>query len=101
MKLDIEEMQLKLDSEFKVINPQFEFQGNPRWISLQILFHQKNLEAVKGNLKEIEDNAEAVKQELNEQNERIVARRSQILEELEELGEDISGFSKQNHDYIG
>src|SRR3990167_8115277 len=101
LKLDIEEANLKLDSGFEVLNPQFTFQKNPRWIELQILFHQKNLEAIKSNMKEVEDNAEAVKQEINEQNERIVARRSQILEELEALGEDISGFSKQNHDYIG
>ena len=101
MKYDIEEANLKLDSEFKVVNPQFEFQQNPRWIELQMLFHKKNIEAVKENLKEIEDNVGAVKQEIAEQNERIVARRSQILEELEALGEDISGFSKQNHDYIG
>ena len=101
INLDIEETQLKLDSEFKVVSPQFTFQSNPRWIELQNLFHKKNLEAIKGNLKEIEENVEAVKQEINEQNERIVARRNQILEELEALGENISGFSKQNHDYIG
>jgi len=101
MKFDIEETNLKLDSGFKIIHPQFEFQTNPRWIELQMLFHKKNLEAVQENIKEIEHNVEDVRQEINEQSERIVARRSQILEELENLGQDISGFSKQNHDYIG
>ena len=101
MRLDIEEANLKLDSGFQIVNPQFTFQQNPRWIELQIMFHKKNIDAIRENLKEIEDNVEAVRQEINEQNERIVARRSQILEELEALGEDISGFSKQNHDYIG
>ena len=101
MKFDIEEANLKLDSGFKVVNSQFEFQQNPRWIELQMLFHKKNLDAIKENLKEIEDNVEGVKQEISEQSERMIARRSQILEELEKLGEDISGFKKQNHDYIG
>lgn len=101
MKLDVEEIQIKLDSNFEVVNPQFVFQKNPRWVEIQMLFHKKNLEAIKSNIKEIEENVEAVKQDITEQNERITARRNQILEELEKLGQDISEFTKQNHDYIG
>ena len=101
MKLDVQEIQLKLDSEFEVINPQFEFQNNPKWVDIQMLFHRKNLEAIKENIKELEHNVEIVQQEITEQTERVTARRSQILEELEKLGQDISEFTRKNHDYIG
>lgn len=101
MKLDVEEQQIKVNSGFKVVNPQFTFQQEPRWIEIQTIFHKKNLEALKETIKELENNVEIVQQEINEQNERVIARRSQILEELEALGQDISEFTKKNHDYIG
>ena len=101
MKMDIQEINLKLDSGFEAKYPQFYFQLNPKWIELQMLFHKKNLDAIKENIKELEHNIEIVQQEINEQTERVTARRNQILEELEVLGQDISEFTKKNHDYIG
>ena len=46
MRLDVKELNLKLDSGFEVESPQFKFQRNPEWINLQIDFHRKNLEAI-------------------------------------------------------
>lgn len=101
MKLDVKETNLKVESGFEVVTPQFKFQKNPEWIELQVLFHKKNLEAIKENIKELEHNVENVKQEIDAQTERVTQRRFQILEELEKLGQDVSEFTKKNHDYIG
>ena len=101
MRLDVQELNLKLDSGFEPKYPQFYFQLNPKWIELQMLFHKKNLEAIKENIKELEHNVEIIQQEITEQTERVTERRSQVLEELEKLGQDISEFTKKNHDYIG
>jgi hypothetical protein len=99
MQLDIEEMQLKVDSDFALINPTFAFQTIPRWREIQKTNHQKSIQATKDNLKEIEVNVELVKTEIQQQNERIIARREQILEELQKLGVDVADYKKP--DYVG
>lgn len=98
--LECEEIQIKLDSGFKPINPQFEYQRNQRWIEIQKEFHERSLKAMKENLMSLQSDVEKVKQAIAEQTERIKSRRVQIIEELQKIGVNTSEFANPP-DYIG
>lgn len=93
MQEDAEEINIKLESQLAVINPQFAYQKDSRWIGIQIKFLKHNLEATQNNLGVIKQSVEEVKQDIAKQNEKIIGRRSQIIEELQNLGQDVSEFS--------
>ena len=101
MNYDLEEFKIKLDSGFKVVNPTFAYQQDSRWIDIQIEIHQKMLKVVEGNMGEIKKHVEEVETAIVEQNARIESRKVHILEELEELGEDISKIKEKSPNYIG
>lgn len=98
---ELEETQIKLDSNFETFNPIFKFQQNERWIEIQKIYAKKQIEAIKSHIEEIKTNVEEVEKDIVEQNARIVARRVQILVELDKRGVDISEFSKTVPKYIG
>lgn len=100
MEYDIKEFKIKLDSGFNVVNPTFAFQQDPRWIDMQIEIHKKMLKATEDNIAEIRKNMGEVENDIIAQNERIKERRTQIIEELGELGEDISEIKEKSPDYI-
>lgn len=101
LQYDREEIKIKLETKFIVINPTFAYQQDKRWIALQIEIHQKILKAIENNLVEINKNVEEVENEITAQNGRIQDRRIQILGELEQLGVNISELKEKSPDYIG
>jgi len=94
MKHDAKELELKIVSKFKVINPTFEYQKNIEWQNLQTDFAEKSLAAIKSNIEEVQKNLAEVEAAIAEQNTRIEERIKQILERLKELKEDITDFEK-------
>lgn len=101
MKTDVEEIQIKIDSGYKVINPLYQFQTNERWIEIQLDSVKKSIKVMKENVKLIEENVERVKKEVTEQTARIKERRIHIIEELGKLGEDVSELKNSSPNYIG
>lgn len=101
MKLDIEEISIAIEGGFKVLHPMFDFHTNPRWQEIQGIKKARDLEALKHNLKEIENNVDEVKNDIVAQNGRMKERRIQILEDLEALGEDVKKLKEASPDYIG
>lgn len=99
MKLEVEGLQIQIDSGYKTTYPDFEFQRHPRWIEIQLEFARRNLKANQENIIEIEKNLAEVENAIAEQQIRIEARRTQILDELKSMKVDISEFKTPN--YIG
>ena len=99
--LDIEETDIILNHGMRVANPLFEFHKDERWIEIQKIKNEKCLKALKANFAEIEKNVAEVKSDIEHQNERIKARRTQIIEELKALGEDVSVITEKAPSYIG
>ena len=100
LKHDLESTEITLKG-LKIINPTFEFQTNPRWLELQKIQHEKNMEAFKANIKEIDDKVKLVKKQISEQSERIKARRIQIIDLLKDMKQDVSEYTNKTPDYIG
>ncbi len=98
-QLELEEEKIKNRSDFTVVNPIFHFQTNKRWVEIQQLFSDKKVEALEANIKEIEVQVSEVEVEIVAQNGRIEERRIGIVEELKELGNDVTDIEKPN--YIG
>ncbi len=101
MKLDLEDAQIKVDSNIELITPTFKFQTNERWKEIQLEYNKRNVKAIKDNIKETETQIELVKKDITEQTERMKARRLQIIEELKDLKEDVSEFTGKTPEYIG
>lgn len=101
MKLDLEEAELKVEGGIVVLNPTFNFQKDHRWVEIQMIFHKKNIIAIKENIAETEKQIKEVQADITLQNERIKSRRIQILEELKELKQDISEYVDKTPNYIG
>ena len=98
LKLKVKESDLKIKTEFRMINPAYEFQTMKEWKDIQIE-QERELQRVNfDNIKEIEENVEKVRQDITEQTERITARRNQILEQLKDMGQDVADYSAP--DYI-
>ena len=101
MKLDREEAQIKLDSNFEIMNPVFQFQTNSRWKEIQKTYHKRNIKAIDEGLVELEKQVAEVRADVEKQNQRINLRRIQIVEELKKSGEDVSEYTGKTPSYIG
>ena len=83
--IEIEEMNIKLDSKFEVVHPMFRFQSEPRWRAIQIEVTEKQLKQHRDNIEEIQKRVVEVKKEVAAQTIRIEARNKDIKEELKKL----------------
>ncbi len=101
MKLDKEDAEIKLKSDFQVLNPVFLFQSDSRWRGIQKEYHKRNIKAIIENLAELEKQVGEVKIDIEKQNQRINLRRIQIVEELKKAGEDVSEYIGKVPEYIG
>src|SRR3990167_12597 len=91
-ELEMEEIEIKLKHGIETAYPTFSYQKDSRWIEIQLETLQKNLKAIKESLNEMHSAVEIAKQKINEQNDRMTARREQALDELRELGIDVSEY---------
>ena len=100
-KVEIEELNLMIDSGMKMVNPSYQYQQSREWELNQVKRIRIELGTRYRNVEEIERNVEKVTQEIAIQTERLIIRRKQIIEQLEELGVDVSEFKKDTPpDYI-
>ncbi len=94
-------MKMKIDSGYKVLNPQYEFQKTPGWVNLQLENCKKQYSAAKKGYDEIKQYIEEVENDITAQNERMKNRRVQIIEELKKLGVKDIPEEKKKQNYIG
>ncbi len=100
-EFNIEELKMKIDSEFLVANPQFHYQEKSEWMNLQLENAKKQLKVSIKSLKEIKQQVEEVENDLTAQDGRMKARRIQIIEDLKKLGVKDIPQEKKNQEYIG
>ena len=99
MRLDLKEEKIKEDTEFRVVNPAYEFQTKKEWVDIQKERSSRHIKALTDAITELEQKIEEVKNKLIAQNAQIAERRIGIIEELKELKNDVSDIQKPN--YIG
>lgn len=100
LQVEVKELKIIIESKFVVVNPTFSFQRQPEWIEGQLESAKRKLKVSEKNLNGIIKDVEEAKKLIVEQNERIKARRTQIIEEMEKLGVDVTEFSENPPDYI-
>lgn len=101
IKEEIAINQVKIDTGMQVIHPVFAFEASKIWADLQVNHLKRRNDNLKADVTEIEKNVEEVRQEIEEQNARILARRVQIIEQLDKFGYDTQDLKKKAPDYIG
>lgn len=99
-KLDIEDVQIRIDSKIELACPIFKYQENARWREIQLLLHKRNIKALRENLEATEKSVNEVKEDIAKQNQEIKLRRIQIIEELKKLKVDVTEYSGKVPDYI-
>jgi len=97
-KLEIEELEIMLRLGFKPLTSQFAWQNDERWQEIRKIMYEKKLNALKNQVKDIEEKLVLVEDEILKEKEEKDKRVSQIKEELKELGES---FPKDELSYIG
>lgn len=102
MKLEVKELDIKLQHGFKSLTPTFSYETLSSWENLlaeRAKIKKLNCES---NIAEIEKNVQIVRAEIAEQETVIRNRRVQVLEEMKELGMDVTKYTEVKDDsYIG
>ena len=100
-EFDISELKMKIDSEYRMCNAQYDYQLDAKWQNLQLKKTEKQLKTKTKSLKEIKQMVSEVENDITAQNERMKNRGVQIIEELKKLGVKDISEEKKKTDYIG
>ena len=99
MEVDMTNTNFQLDSKMKVINPQYEYQTNPKWVELQMKILNKTKTALDKAITELKLQITTAEDTIKEQITRWEERRSALISRLKELGEETKELEKPT--YIG
>lgn len=99
MEIDLKDTSIKLDSKMEVINPQFKFQIDPRWIELQMDTLKRTKKALVKAITELKTQIITAEDLINGQITRWEERRTLLISRLKDLGEDTKDLETPN--YIG
>ncbi len=100
-EFELTELEMKIDSECKILNAEYVYQSMPEWEKIQLVNCKKRYKVAKKGLEEIKQMVSEVENDITAQNERMKNRRVQILEELKKLGVKDIEQEKKKTNYIG
>jgi len=97
-EMEVEEIKIMLRLGFKPVNAQFAWQNDENWQKIRQTMAEKKLSALQKQLEDIKKNLAEVEEEIEKEKGEKDKRVAQIKEELKELGEE---FPKDELFYIG